>query len=89
LSRCDHVEELQVESACYWCVKVQAGLISDHQANGRGRPTAAQLEFIGVVDPEGARRQVSDPWDGWDLSPIEAWERVIDDPTWNKRRGLS
>jgi hypothetical protein len=83
LSRCDHVEEVQVEDACYWCTKIAAGLIGDHLANGAGEPTSEQLRYVGVVDPNLPSGSVLD-W--WALSPLEGWERMVEPEETRGRR---
>jgi hypothetical protein len=84
LSRCEHVEEVRVGEACYWCVKVSANLIGDHSPNGAGKPTPEQLRYVGVINPDLPRGAVFDDW--WDLSPIEAWERMVEPEETRGRR---
>lgn len=67
MTTCNCPSDIKVEGACYWAIKVGAGLIGDHSPNGHGRPSEMQLRWIGALRER--RRH-----DGWQ----PAWLAIHD-----------
>jgi hypothetical protein len=76
---------LRIDSACYYCLKVSSGLIrSDFQHPNGSALTDEQRRFIGWVDPYETGQTVF--VDTWQMSPLEAWEKMVGTAARDDRR---